>query len=82
MKRLLPIILCLAVTTGAALACAGCREPGENVEAATIQAGIGFSWGVLFMLAVVFSIITALTAYLWQAIRAADARSLARQGGS
>lgn len=42
-----------------ALACVGCREPGvgNNDEPQTVLAGVGFSIGVLCMLAVVFAVV-------------------------
>lgn len=68
----LPAILVLLVTASQALACAGCREPGADVESSTVMAGIGFSWGVLFMLAFVFSLCGGLGAYVVKTVRALD----------
>ena len=61
------------------LACAGCREPGEDVEAATVMAGFGFSWGVIIMLAFVFALSGGVGAYVLKTVRAADARHDAGQ---
>lgn len=61
------------------LACAGCREPGEEVEAATVMAGFGFSWGVIVMLAFVFALSGGVGAYVVKTVRAADARHDAGQ---
>lgn len=61
------------------LACAGCREPGEDVEAATVMAGFGFSWGVIVMLAFVFLLSSGVGAYVVKTVRAADARHDAGQ---
>jgi hypothetical protein len=60
------------------LACAGCREPGEDVEASTVMAGFGFSWGVIIMLAFLFSLCGGLGAYTWRTIRAVDAENAPR----
>lgn len=72
MKRIYATLLVLFWTAGPLLACAGCREPGEDVESATVMAGLAFSWGVLFMLAVVFSLFGGLGTYVWRTIKALD----------
>lgn len=64
----------LLLQAPALLACAGCREPGEDVEAATVMAGFGFSWGVIIMLAFVFALSGGVGAYVVKTVRAADAR--------
>lgn len=55
------------------LACAGCREPGEDVEATTVMAGFGFSWGVIFMLIFVFLLCSGLGWFVARTIKAVDA---------
>ncbi|MBJ7259531.1 MAG: hypothetical protein JHD33_08325 [Chthoniobacterales bacterium] len=56
-----------------ALACAGCREPGEEVEATTVMAGLGFSWGVIFMLLFLFALCSGLGWFVARTIKAVDA---------
>ncbi|MFM8229902.1 MAG: hypothetical protein ACKOAL_01630 [Chthoniobacterales bacterium] len=56
-----------------AWACAGCREPGEEVEAATVMAGFGFSWGVIFMLLFLFALCSGLGWFVARTIKAVDA---------
>lgn len=53
-------------------ACAGCREPGEDVEAATVMAGFGFSWGVIFMLLFLFVLCSCLGWFVARTIKAVD----------
>jgi len=51
-----------------ALACVGCREPGSDTmtnEPSTVLAGIGLSWGVLFMLAFAFLLVGGLSMFIW-----------------
>jgi len=57
-----------------ALACVGCRAPGTAGpdEPQTITAGIGLSWGVVGMLAIVFLIIAGLTYYIVDTCRRLD----------
>ncbi|MFZ9931607.1 MAG: hypothetical protein ACO3J2_11055 [Chthoniobacterales bacterium] len=69
----LAIMFALALLNVPALACAGCREPGEDVEAATVMAGFGFSWGVIFMLVFLFVLCSGLGWFVARAIKAADA---------
>jgi hypothetical protein len=54
-------------------ACAGCREPGEDVEATTVMAGFGFSWGVIFMLLFLFALCSSLGWFVARTIKAVDA---------
>jgi hypothetical protein len=72
MTRAFMVLLGFLLTAGPALACAGCREPGEDVESATVMAGLAFSWAVLFMLAVVCSLVGGVGAYVWKTIKAVD----------
>lgn len=74
MRRVLAAMAVLFWTAGPILACAGCREPGEDVESATVMAGVAYSWTVLFMLAVVFSLCGGLGTYMWKTIKAVDSR--------
>jgi len=55
-------------------ACAGCRVVSEDTEAATVMAGFAFSWGVVIMLAFVFSLFGFLGTYAWKTVQAADAQ--------
>jgi hypothetical protein len=61
---------------GDALACVGCRTPGEGLghQERTIQAGLAFSWSVLFLLAVVFAVLGSLVMLIVRTCRAVDAR--------
>lgn len=72
MQRLTTTLFVLLCTAAPLLACAGCREPGEDVESTTVMAGLAFSWGVLFMLAVLFSLFGGLGTYMWRTIKAVD----------
>jgi hypothetical protein len=62
-----------------AFACVGCRTPGEGMgnQERTLQAGLAFSWSVLFMLTVVFSVLSSLIVLVVRACRVADARHTA-----
>ncbi|MFM8808608.1 MAG: hypothetical protein ACKOJB_06860 [Chthoniobacterales bacterium] len=71
--RLLSIIFTLVLLHAPAWACAGCREPGEEVEAATVMAGFGFSWGVIFMLLFLFALCSGLGWFVARTIKAVDA---------
>ena len=62
-----------ALLNAPALACAGCREPGEEVEAATVMAGFAFSWGVIAMLAFLFALCSGLGWFVMKTIKAVDA---------
>jgi len=63
----------LALLNAPAFACAGCREPGEDVEAATVMAGFGFSWGVIFLLLFVFVLCSGLGWFVARTIKTVDA---------
>jgi hypothetical protein len=71
--KFLASTLALALLNAPAFACAGCREPGEDVEAATVMAGFGFSWGVIFMLLFLFSLCSALGWFVARTIKTVDA---------
>lgn len=58
-------------------ACAGCREPGAEVETSTVMAGFGFSWGVIFMLLFLLVLCSSLGWFVARTIKAADAGKLA-----
>ena len=62
-----------ALLNAPAFACAGCREPGEDVEATTVMAGFGFSWGVIFMLIFVFVLCSGLGWFVARTVKAVDA---------
>jgi hypothetical protein len=66
--------LALSLLQASAWACAGCRDPGSDVESATVMAGFGFSWGVIFMLLFVFSLCSGLGWFVVRTIKAVDAR--------
>ena len=71
--KFLAAILALALLHAPALACAGCREPGEEVEATTVMAGFGFSWGVIFMLIFLFALCSGLGWFVARTIKTVDA---------
>ncbi len=73
LKTLFAALLALLLQAGPLLACAGCREPGEDVEASTVMAGVGLSWSVLFMLVFVFALCGGLSAFMWRTVKAVDA---------
>jgi hypothetical protein len=64
-----------------AAACVGCRAPGDTLgnPEKTIQAGLAFSWSVLFMLLVVMSAISGLVWFMVRTCHAVDARHTARK---
>ena len=70
--KLLSAIIVFALLNAPAWACAGCREPGEDVEATTVMAGFGFSWGVIFMLIFVFALCSGLGWFVARTIKAVD----------
>ncbi|MFZ4484311.1 MAG: hypothetical protein ACOYOL_10075 [Chthoniobacterales bacterium] len=78
-KTVSAALLALLLQAGPLLACTGCREPGEDVEASTVMAGVGLSWSVLFMLAFVFALSGGLGAFMWKTVRAVDARNAGRE---
>jgi hypothetical protein len=72
MKSLTVIALAALLGTANSIACVGCREPGKVTlveEPQTVLAGLGFSWSVLFLLAVAFSVVGGITGYIVQTIR-------------
>jgi hypothetical protein len=71
--RSLAAAFAFALLNAPAFACAGCREPGEDVEAATVMAGFGFSWGVIFLLLFVFVLCSGLGWFVARTIKTVDA---------
>jgi hypothetical protein len=71
--KLLAAVLALVLLNAPAFACAGCREPGEDVEATTVMAGFGFSWGVIFMLIFLFALCSGLGWFVARTIKTVDA---------
>ncbi len=61
------------VGVGLAEACVGCRTPGESLSdpTKTIQAGLAFSWSVLFMLGAMFAAVGILIGTIIRACRQA-----------
>ncbi|MEO8205358.1 MAG: hypothetical protein ABI615_04200 [Chthoniobacterales bacterium] len=55
-----------------ALACEGCRQPGVLSEPQTALAGVGFSWSVLVMLCLVFSLLGGMTWYITNTCKRID----------
>lgn len=70
------VFVLFALSLGTSEACVGCRTPGESLgdPQKTIQAGIAFSWSVLFLLAVVFAVLAGLTAWMAKTCREAQTR--------
>ena len=73
MKVICAPIVSLLLLHAPVWACAGCREPGEEVEATTVMAGFGFSWGVIFMLVFVFALCSGLGWFVARTIKTVDA---------
>ena len=71
--KLLTALIATLLLRAPALACAGCREPGEEVEATTVMAGFGFSWGVIFMLIFLFALCSGLGWFVARTIKTVDA---------
>ena len=71
--KFLAAALTFALLHAPVFACAGCREPGEDVEATTVMAGFGFSWGVLFMLLFLFVLCSGLGWFVARTIKMVDA---------
>lgn len=71
--KFLTSIFGLVLLHAPAFACAGCREPGKDVEAETVMAGFGFSWGVIFMLVFVFALCSGLGWFVAKTIKSVDA---------
>lgn len=71
--KVLVAILAFALLNAPAFACAGCREPGEDVEATTVMAGFGFSWGVIFMLLFLFALCSGLGWFVAHTVKSVDA---------
>lgn len=71
--KLLTVLLSTLLLHAPAWACAGCREPGEDVEATTVMAGFGFSWGVIFMLLFLFALCSGLGWFVARTIKSVDA---------
>jgi len=72
--KLLAVAIAGLLVQAPAWACAGCREPGEEVEAATVMAGFAFSWGVIAMLVFLFALCSGLGWFVMKTIKLADAR--------
>ena len=73
--KFLGAFLASFLLNASAWACAGCREPGEDVEKTTVMAGFGFSWGVILMLAFLFVLCSALGWFVAKTIKRVDART-------
>ena len=71
--KLLAVLFANLLLNASAWACAGCREPGKEVEATTVMAGFGFSWGVIFMLIFMFVLCSGLGWFVAKTIKAVDA---------
>jgi hypothetical protein len=77
--KFLATIVAFALLEVPALACAGCREPGEEVEATTVLAGFGFSWGVIVMLVFLFTLCSGLGWFVVNTVKTVDANHGAGQ---
>jgi len=64
------------------LACVGCRTPGEGMGGdpqIMVQAGLGFSWSVLFLLVVVITLVSLFSVYIAKTCQAMDRKHSDRQ---
>jgi heme/copper-type cytochrome/quinol oxidase subunit 2 len=78
MKSLTALLTAFALTgIQSVFACEGCRVPNPS-EPATIQAGIGLSWSVLFMLVVVAVILSGMTWFITKTCRQVDRQNQSR----
>ncbi len=77
--KFLAALLTTLLLNASAFACAGCREPGEDVEVTTVMAGFGFSWGVIVMLAFLFALCSGLGWFVVKTVKAVDANHGAGQ---
>lgn len=66
-------IFCWILSVGLVEACVGCRTPGESLSdpSKTVQAGLAFSWSVLFMLGAVATGVGLLVGVIVRACRQA-----------
>jgi len=72
--KLLAALVTGLLLQASAWACAGCREPGEEVESATVMAGFAFSWGVVAMLVFLFVLCSGLGWFVMKTVKLVDAR--------
>lgn len=83
-RRYLSLLIALFLTSApAALACVGCRQPGQTMgddPQIVLQAGMGFSWSVIFMLVFVLSILTFFSAYTVRFCARIDKQKSEKQG--
>lgn len=92
LKWLIPLVLLALLLAPAAMACPGCKEAvagaagaagdggadgGGHIAHAQGSAAAGFSWSILFMLGVVFSLIGTATFGVYRIVRAENARAAA-----
>ncbi|MEO6848080.1 MAG: hypothetical protein ABI443_10645 [Chthoniobacterales bacterium] len=76
MKRFFTLlVIWIAIGTQYATACEGCRAPGVEGEYQTVMAGVGFSWSIILMLTIVFSILSGLTWFITKTCRMVDQRN-------
>jgi di/tricarboxylate transporter len=71
----------LAFVSSPAMACVGCREPGDftlNHESPTVHAGAAFSWSVIFMLGFVMAVLAGLSFYIWRTYRELEESRMSR----
>lgn len=74
--RVLVLVLCGVFLPWVTEACVGCRTPGDSLSdpTKTIQAGLAFSWSVLFMLGAVLTGVGLMVGFIVRACREAGAR--------
>jgi hypothetical protein len=72
--RFLALLLATLLLQAPAWACAGCRVVTADAESTTVMAGLAYSWGVVVMLAFVFSLFGFLGTYAWKTVQAVDAQ--------
>jgi hypothetical protein len=72
--KIIAALLATLLLQAPSWACAGCRVVTADAADTTIMAGFAFSWGVVIMLAFVFSLFGFLGTYAWKTVQAVDAR--------
>lgn len=79
-STLIGFLVTLGVFAVDAYSCVGCRTQGDTLgdPEKILQAGLAFSWSVLFMLVVVMGMISGLVWFLVRTCRAVDARHSSR----
>jgi hypothetical protein len=78
LKLISAFLVVVVSSLSAGYPCVGCRAPGDSIgddPTLMIQAGLGFSWSVLFLLAVVLSLAGGLVVFVARTVRDLDRRN-------